>query len=195
MKKPFIFVALGDIAIEGIGASDPQKSFSHLVYLKIKRKIKNVVYHNVGFGGARVFDLHKKLDQVIGLSPHLILLSVGANDVIRLTHSNDFRRHYRHLIKRLSEETKAKLIINTIPDLTLIPRFPGIFRPYLKQKIQKSNTVIRRYAKAAKGILVDLYRESKYLLKVKGIIAKDGLHPSDIGDSLWASLILTRLQV
>lgn len=194
MKKPFVFVALGDSTIEGVGASVPHKSFSHLVYLKIKNKIKHAVFHNFGLGGARVFDLHKKLDHVIRLSPHLILLSVGANDILRLTHSKDFNRHYRHVIKRLSQETKARLIINNIPDLTLLPRFPGILKPYLKQKIHENNNVIRRYAKATKGILIDLYKESKTLWRVKGILSKDGLHPSDIGHSIWAELVYAKLE-
>lgn len=195
MRKPFVFVALGDSAVEGVGASSPHNSFTHLIYLRIKSKIKNTVFHNFGIGRSRVFDLHKKLDYVIRLSPNLILLSVGANDIIRLTRSKDFRKNYRHLIKRLSEETKAKLIIHTIPDLTLLPVIPGIFKPYLKNKIRWSNNIIRRYAKTTKGVLIDLYRESKSLYRVKGIISKDGLHPSDIGHSLWADLVLTKLQV
>lgn len=187
-------MALGDSAIEGIGASVPANSVSYLVYLKIKRKIKSAVFHNFGIGGARVFDLHKKLDHVIALSPTLILLSVGANDIIRFTHSKDFRNHYNHLIKRLSQETTAKLIIHTIPDLTLLPKVPGIIKPYLKYKILQSNYVIRKYARITKSVLIDLYRESKSLNKVKGIIAKDGLHPSDIGHSLWADLVLAKIE-
>lgn len=194
MKKPFVFVALGDSAIEGIGSSTPKNSMSHLVYSKIKRKIKNAVFHNFGIGGARILDLHKKLDLVISLSPHLILLSVGANDIIRFTHSKDFKRNYHNLIKRLSEETNARLIINTIPDLTLLPRFPGVLKPYLKQKILQSNRVIRKYARSTKDVLIDLYKESKSLQKVKGIIAKDGLHPSDIGHSIWAELVYAKLE-
>ncbi len=193
-KKPFVFVAVGDSAVEGWGASNPDKGFASLVFSAIKRHAKNPRFYNLGKGGAKVGDVLKhQLDEAINLQPDLVLVSVGANDIMRATRGSSFDKEFKLLLKRLHEETGAKIVVNNIPDITLAPSVPRLFVPFCKIWAKRFNEIIKKYAEEFNAILVDLYSQSLNFKGYKEFISSDGLHPSDAGYALWANAVITKI--
>lgn len=81
------YVALGDSAAQGIGASNPQHAYVSLIAARLQattgRPVKII---NISRSGARVDDvLRDQVPQLAGLHPDFITVDVGGNDV----------RHYR----------------------------------------------------------------------------------------------------
>ena len=193
--KKFVYVAIGDSTVEGIGATHHSRSFPALVFEKIKKDRREAVFYNLGKGGARVRDvIESQLPRVIELKPNLITISVGGNDLHRRTKLKHFESDYFHLIKTLKEKTDAEIIVSNIPDVSLLPSL-SIFVKYLgKFMNNRLNRVINNHAKQFKCILIDLYEGSKEnSRKYKDLIAADGFHPSDKGYSLWANAIIAYL--
>ena len=191
LPEKFVYVALGDSTAEGIGATDPSRSYPSLVFEKIKQDKKEAVFYNLGKGGARVKDvIESQLPKVIELKPDLVTISVGANDLHGRTKLKHFEKDFFKLIEVLSERTEATIIISNIPDVSLLPSL-SIFVRYLSKFLtRRLNRVIYRYAKRSQCVLIDLYDGSKmYSKKYSDLISEDGFHPSDKGYSLWAKAI------
>jgi len=191
----FVYVAIGDSTVEGVGSSHPKKSFPALVFRKIKKDKKNASFYNLGKSGARIKDVvEHQLPKAISLKPDLITISVGSNDLRHRTNLKHFEKDYYYLLKTLRNKTSAKIIISNIPDLSLLPSL-SIFVKYLaKFMARRLNQIIAKHSSQFKCVLVDLYEGSRiYSKKYKDLISGDGFHPSDKGYSLWAKEIIANL--
>jgi len=193
--KKFVYVAIGDSTVEGVGASDPSRSCPALVFEKIKHEKKRAYFYNLGKSGARIRDVVElQLAKAVELKPDLITISVGANDLRHRTKLRHFEKDFYELIKTLKEKTKAEIIISNIPDVSVAPSL-SIMVKYLSRFVAKRfNRIINEHAKQFRCILIDLYTGSKiYGRKSLGLISADGLHPSDKGYALWAKAIIDHL--
>lgn len=193
-KKPFVYVAIGDSTIEGVGASHPMRAFPALVFEAIKKELKTVNFHNFGTSGARVRDLLAyQVERAIALKPDLIIISVGFNDIARKTRLSEFEKDFLMLLKMLSQKTNAVIVVNNIPDISLAPSI-SFFRKILgKFLVNKFNKKIERYVLEMEAILIDIYSQTRTLKGHKELVSNDGLHPSDIGHAIWGNTILLRI--
>ena len=191
----FVYVAIGDSTVEGVGASNPSRSCPALVFEKIKHEKKRAYFYNLGKSGARIKDVVElQLAKAVELKPDLITISVGANDLRHRTKLRHFEKDFLELIKTLNEKTKAKIIISNIPDLSVVPSIPILVKHLLRFATGRFNRIIKEHAEQFRCILVDLYTGSKiYGRKSTGLISEDGLHPSDRGYALWANAIIGHL--
>ena len=191
----FVYVAIGDSTVEGVGASDPSRSCPALVFEKIKNERKRAYFYNLGKSGARIKDVVElQLAKAVELKPDLITISVGANDLRHRTKLRHFEKDFLELIKTLSGKTKAKIIISNIPDVSVVPSIPILVKHLLRFATGRFNRIIKEHAEQFRCILVDLYTGSKiYGRKSTGLISEDGLHPSDRGYALWANAIIGHL--
>lgn len=193
-QKAFVFVAIGDSTVEGVGASSPDKSFASVVFKSIKQKRKDAQFFNLGVKGARVKDvISHQLNKAIALSPDMVLISIGANDVFRGTRESKFEREFKYLLDSLSRETQATVVVNNIPDISLTPKISKIAWAYCSIRIKRFNKRIQRYAQKMGTIFVDLHDLSQVFKGYGELVSKDGLHPSDIGYAIWANAILSKL--
>ncbi len=196
-KKTYVYVAMGDSSVEGMGATKPERSYTGIIYTALKEKRNSVEYHNLGKAFASIRDVvDSQLDKAISLNPDLITLSVGANDVPKRTQLLQFEKDLNYLFNRLKNETTAEIIINTIPDMS--------YTPFLKDKLHlrtlskvlvwRLNQKIKKQAEKAHIYVIDLYEQSKIFLKnyPEGV-SEDGFHPSDFGYALWANIILMQI--
>lgn len=193
--KKFVYVAIGDSTVEGIGASHHSKSFPALVFEKIKQDKKEASYHNLGKGGAKVGDvIAHQLPTLLELKPDLVTISVGGNDLHKRTKLKHFERDFAYLIKTLKEKTDAEIIISNIPDVSLLPSLSAFVRFFSKFMARRLNRVINKHANKFSCILIDLYKGSKeHSKKYTDLISNDGFHPSDKGYALWANAIIAYL--
>jgi acyl-CoA thioesterase-1 len=192
-KKPFVYVAIGDSTVEGIGASKPERNFASLIYASLKQDIKNAQFHNLGIAGDRVEDvLKKQVERAVELKPDLIVLSVGANDIMQHRKLGTFKKEYNQLIEQLNQ-TKALIVVTNVPDLSLAPVLPKYALPYCKIQVPRFNGVIKHLVHKYGVVFVDLYQQSQLFHGYSELISADGLHPSDAGYALWANTIITKI--
>jgi lysophospholipase L1-like esterase len=195
-RRPFVYVAIGDSTVEGVGASSPHRCYTGILYQALKEKKKHVDYHNLGVAGATVKEVRKyQLGQAIELQPDLITLSVGANDIRKRTRLKQFERELASLLKDLEEKTHAKIIVNTIPDLSLTPAVPRYMKSYSRYMAQKLNSIIKAMGNHVNVTIVDLFNYSRAVLKqFPEAISHDGFHPSDFGYAIWANTMIPQMQ-
>ena len=193
-RKNLIFVAIGDSTVEGIGATKPNNAFCGLIFQAMQVRYAHATYYNFGKAGAKVKEvLIRQAHKVIALKPDIIIVSIGANDIIQGTRTKRFNQRFYKLLLRLRKETNATIVVNNIPDMTVTSRIPGIFHPLLQRRVRQYNAIIQKQTTAAKGLLIDLYAHSTILRGITSFISPDGLHPSDTGYAVWASIVLTKL--
>ncbi len=194
--KPFTYIALGDSTAEGMGASKPERSYANIVYASLKERYRSTKYCNFARSGAILADVvENQLPKALEVSPDLITISVGANDIIRRTKSDDYERLLRKLLQTLQRETDATVVISTIPDLSLTPSVPKLLRTYSRYMANKLNDIILRTAEDTNTVVVDVFNDSRAVLKeFPEAVASDGWHPSDFGYALWANSILVTLR-
>jgi len=192
-RPPFIYVALGDSTVEGIGASHPSKAYASLVYNDLNRHYAPVEYHNFGKGGARVSDVvTNQLQPAIEAKPRLITLSIGANDVIKRTSLRLFRADLRRLLRTLLEQTAATVVMTNIPDFSFNKRIPTSITPVIRLRIRQYNSIIQHAANENGAVLIDTFRESAVTARrFPEALSSDNFHPSDLGYTLWANTMLS----
>lgn len=187
----FVYVAMGDSAAEGIGATKKERTYPAIIHSYLTKHYKNVSYHNIAKRRSPVsWVLNDQLEKTITLNPDLITLSVGANDIRVKNMPWKFEKELRHLIKTLKTETNAVIIINSMPDFTHTAWIPFLLKPVIGVSIKHFNTIIERVAREEKIEFVDLYPQGSIFSKYPESIGEDGFHPSDFGYALWANSIL-----
>ena len=196
-ERPFIYVALGDSTVAGVGASRSERSYTGLIYAHLQELFQPAVYHNFGKSGARISDILKdQLGPAIAASPTLITLSVGANDILKRTPVKTFRKRLTTLIDELQARTKALIVITNIPNFSLMPAIPRSLKTIAKYRITRFNAVISDIAASRSLILIDAYHYTGTFNRQfpTELVYRDGFHPSDFGYALWANMILVALR-
>jgi acyl-CoA thioesterase I len=189
---PFLYVALGDSTVEGVGASRRDRNYVSRVHARLRERYPAARVENLGVGGATSGDvLKRQLDRAIALSPHLITLSVGPNDITRGVTVARYERTMTAILESLARKTPAVVVVNLLPDLAVTHRFRG--GPYEDQVGRLTveyNDVLRRLVPAHGAELVDVYAPSqREVPQHPELLAADGYHPSDAGYAFWADLM------
>lgn len=190
-EAPFLYVALGDSTVEGVGASRRDRNYVSRLHARLRERYPAARVENLGVGGATSGDVQKRqLDRAIALAPQLITLSVGPNDITRGVTVPRYERTMTTILEALARQTTAVVVVNLLPDLAVTHRFRG--GPY-EEKVGRLtvayNDVLRRLVPAYGAELVDVYAPSqREVPRHPELLAGDGYHPSDAGYALWAEL-------
>lgn len=195
-SQPFVYVALGDSSVEGIGASTPERSYTGIIHEHLKLIRNKISYHNLGKAYATIGDVNKhQLQKAINLQPQLVTISIGANDIIQRTPLKEFENGLQFLLDNLKRCTTAEIVINTLPDLSHAPAVPARLRAMSLLLVKRMNQVIKKLASKYQVILVDLYEQSRlYTQKYPEVVSTDGFHPSDFGYAIWANTIISEIR-
>lgn len=195
--SPFVYVALGDSTVEGVGASHLDRTYASLVHADLQLNFKGAIHYNLGKSGAQTRDvLSTQLQQAIAANPDLITLSVGANDILRRVRYGDFRRNLTHIIASLRANTHAIIVITNIPNFSLLHVVPAPLKPLARLRIQRFNSAILHLAKTYDLVHIDAFRQTTIFVRQfpDEVLYKDGFHPSDFGYALWANSIILALR-
>jgi acyl-CoA thioesterase I len=188
-----VYVALGDSTVEGIGASSRDANYVSRLHARLRERYPNARVVNLGVGGATSHDvIARQLDRAVALTPQLLTLSVGPNDITSRVGVKTYADNVDTILGRLARETDAVVVVNLLPDLAVTRRFRG--RGELSSVVARLSTEfndeLARVAKRHGAALVDLYGASRR--EVPGrpeLLARDGYHPSDLGYARWAELM------
>lgn len=192
---PYVYVALGDSATAGIGASKVERSFPSVIHSYLDSKYKKTAYHNLGKRQSPTdWVIEEQLTEAIRLKPDLVTLSVGANDIRVKNMPWIFERNLRRIVRTLKTETDATVVMNSIPNFTYTAWVPFLLRPVVAVAIKRFNTIIEKVCREEGVLFVDLYDQTLlYARTYPEAMADDNFHPSDFGYAIWANSILHTL--
>jgi lysophospholipase L1-like esterase len=193
-RAPVLYVALGDSTVEGIGATSPSANYVSRLHARLRVFYPQAGVVNLGEGGATSADVvRSQLDRALLLRPHLVTLSIGPNDITGRVPVQDYERNVDRIFRKLTEETRAVVVANLLPDLAATPRIRGrTAAPAVARLTVRFNEALARVARGYGVEIVDLYEPSRAELPRRPeLVAADGYHPSDLGYARWAELLWT----
>jgi lysophospholipase L1-like esterase len=150
-----------------------------------------------GVGGNKVYDLYLRIeDDVISLSPDIVVIWIGVNDVWHKkmgtgTDADKFEKFYLALVKKF-KNAHARIVVCT-------PAAIGEKYDNTNEQdgdLNKYANIIRKIALDQQLTLVDMRKEFEDFEKShnpdnldRGILTLDGVHLSDAGNQFVAKLI------
>lgn len=187
-KNDLVYVAFGDSAAQGIGASRPDKGYVGLITRHLSESYhQNVRAVNLSKSGAAINDVtNTQLARYKALNlsnEQVITLDIGANDVVR-TDLNNFEKDMDKLMRELPKET---LIAN-------IPSFKGSRYVRMEGKVNQANEIMHRLAEKHGFELINIHDNVAGNSGIRAFAA-DIFHPSDYGyKTNWAEPFLKRIK-
>ena len=187
-SKPFLI--LGDSTAVGVGASEPDYTLGG----RVAHAIGTTYAENHAVSGAVVADLPGQIYQAKLPHYHLILIQIGANDIIQFHNAAKTATQLQSILKTLPQADKV--IIISAGDVGGATLFPIFIRPFHTWGNNAFNTAFTAATTAAGATYVNLTQDSSTKIisaNPKKYLAADGLHPSDAGYALWFQAIQNEL--
>ena len=175
-QKDFIYVAMGDSAAQGIGASNINKGYVKIIADLISDKSgRRVTIINISKSGAKLNDMMKdQLPQLKNLKPNLITVDIGANDITGGTSDKQMEQELKLIIRS----------VNSYP--TVFANLPDFMWGKEQRNTKSINKVIADSCAKNGVALADLHYETMKTMWRTNEFAADGFHPSNTGHKTWA---------
>jgi len=184
--QPLNFVVLGDSTSIGQG-SDYNDGIARNSARYLTEKGYAVTMQNFGISGAVAQDvLTQQLPKAVQLSPDVVLLAVGANDVTHFTASTKVRDSLNQTIRQLqASNPKVAIILTGSPQMGSIPRFPQPIRYVAGVRTAKLNETLASLQQST-VILAPLATDTGQLFSEHPeLFAEDNFHPTGAGYQGW----------
>lgn len=183
-----LYVAIGDSAAQGIGASRPAHSYVGFIAKELRTRTEVPVrVVNLSVSGATIrMAIDTQLPALAKLHPDILTVCIGANDVATFEPARF--------------ERELAVLMDALPSHAIVADLPSFYFLPAERKVRAANRILRRLA-AERGLtVVPLHaRTRRYgLWGVSTQFAGDLFHPNDRGYRVWAGAfipaVLERLQ-
>jgi lysophospholipase L1-like esterase len=185
MPGEILYVAIGDSAAQGIGASRPARSYVGVIAKRLEKLSgRSIRVLNLGISGATLATaLEKELPRFARIKPALlaeaiVTVSIGANDIA----SWDPRR-FAAQIDELFGRLPSHAIVADLPSFYFLPG---------ERKAEAGNRILREAA-ARHGLRVIELHDTMKRQGIRGVatqFAGDLFHPNDRGYDVWADAFM-----
>lgn len=182
------YVALGDSAAQGVGASTPEAGYVAVVARSLAgRTGQQVALYNLSVSGAKARDvLEDQLPRLadLGFTPDVLTLGIGGNDVV------DRRVSVRRFLDTMTE------VLAELPPGSFVADPPGFLVPPFEARSDAMAAGVRPLIRDAGHHLVALHRATRsagHLGWVRNVAA-DAFHPNDRGYAGWAAAFIEPLE-
>ncbi len=153
---PLRMVWLGDSTAAGVGATSPERAIPRRVAAGLDRPVELT---SLAVSGDRVGDVvADQVDDLAALDPDVVLVSIGANDVVHLTSRADFRSGYEQLVAAVPEG--ALLVLLGVPDMGAPTRFLQPLRAVVALRGRQLDGVSADVARDHDAVYVDIAGET-----------------------------------
>ena len=173
-----LYVAIGDSTAQGIGASKPGRSYVGMLAAHI-RTSRTVRVVNLGISGATLgIAIAKELPALAKLSPDLVTVSIGANDMPTFDSA------------RFASEVET--LFAALPPHAIVADLPTFYFLPAEKKVRVANAIVRAAAARHDLVVAPLHARMKRqgLWGVTAQFAGDLFHPNDRGYWVWASAFI-----
>jgi lysophospholipase L1-like esterase len=188
------YVAIGDSFTEGIGDPEPSapggnRGWADRVAEVLSRSTPDFAYANLAIRGRLLQQiLDEQVDAALELSPDLISISAGGNDLIRPgTDPDDVTTRFEAGLAKLVS-TGATVVMFNGPDIGMTPVLSRV-----RGKVAIYNENLRYLAQKYDAIVADMW--SLRELGDTQMWAPDRLHFSPLGHHTIARMVLASLNV
>ncbi len=186
-------VALGDSTLTGPGLSDPSKIWLSQA-ICLLAPVFDVELISLAVGGSRVADIGGQIERVVELGPALVVLNVGANDVLHGTPHRRFIADFDALLTSLVERVPVVAVTN-IGDLGTVARAPRPLSNALRIRSRSFSGAIERIVAAHdQAVLLDV-TPADIFFGTRDMFGDDLYHASEIGHFRWAEATTSGLRV
>jgi acyl-CoA thioesterase-1 len=175
-----LYVAIGDSAAQGIGASEPKNSYVGVIADHLRSATgRTVRVVNLSVSGATVaLAVADQLPRFERLLPDVVTVAIGANDIAAFDPAT-----FRAGIRR---------VFGALPAHAVVADLPYFYLPWNERTVAVANAIVREEAADA-GLIVAPLHESMRRQGLRGAFtqfAEDLFHPNDHGYRVWASAFL-----
>lgn len=180
----FRILVLGDSTAFGTGADNPASSTAG----RLGQKYPDAEVVNLAENGLRIAGLEEilmSIDEDVHFD--IVLIQIGANDIIRLTSMQDVESGIDRILER-SKKFGGKTIVLHSGDIGEAKFFPWFLRPILSYRSLGVRDIYKRVSPAHGAEYVDLVASPvSKLLKddIEHYYSADLLHLSSEGYGLW----------
>jgi len=169
------YLAIGDSAAQGIGATSPMRGYVGLIAKRLEAKTgKKVNIINLSVTGAKISDVQRdQIPKIKGIKADIVTIEVGAND-IRTFKEDQFKKEFSQLLTSLPDQTY-------VSDMPLFNSRPSSTMP-----AKEASIIIRELV--AKDIdlnFVALQKQTEENQSIFGF-APDLFHPNNLSYKNWA---------
>ena len=176
-----LYVALGDSAAQGVGASQPGRSYVGLIAQHLRQRTGcSVRVVNLSISGARLREvIALQLAPLQRLSPDIVTVAVGANDM------PTFERE--RFTRELAE------VFGSLPAGSIVAEVPSFYLGAAERDARAANKIVHHLATEFGLEVAPLHTSTRrqgaarYALNQ---VAADFFHPNDRGYRVWASAFL-----
>jgi lysophospholipase L1-like esterase len=190
---PLRYVALGDSYTIGTSVTEPERWPDQLVGALRGDPVRLDLVANLGVNGFTSADvIAVELPRLDDLRPDFVTLLIGVNDVVQGVPEPIFRERVGEILSVLRARLPAeRVLIVTTPDYTVTPAGADYGDPTARRAaIRRVNAIVTELARAMGISVVDIFAISEAAAADRGLVARDGLHPSGRQYGLWVEQIV-----
>jgi lysophospholipase L1-like esterase len=175
-----LYVAIGDSAAQGIGASAPKNSYVGVIADHIRSTTgRTVRVVNLSVSGATVaLAVADQLPRFAEFQPDIVTVAIGANDIAAFDPA--------------LFEAGIRKVFAALPDDAVVADLPCFYLPWNEKKVAAGNRILRKVA-AERGLTIVPLHDTMQRQGLRGVVtqfAEDLFHPNDHGYRVWASAFL-----
>lgn len=171
------YLAIGDSAAQGVGATVPSRGYVGLLARRIKHRSRETVrVVNLSVSGATTWGAKKdQLPKLRSFSPDVCTVSIGANDIADF-YPDKFERNLR-------------AIYGAVPSHAIVAELPCMFVPDRERKVAVANEIVHRVADELGLTVAPLHAITRRVGLRRTFFNTYGdlFHPNDRGYEIWAS--------
>ncbi len=173
----------GDSVVFGVGAHRPESSIAGL----FGRDFPSASVTNVGVSGAETDGLVQQLESVHGQRFSLVVMIIGANDVVHLAGLSTSLKHFDQALV-LARELSDQVLVMPEGNMGNAPIFPRLAAVILTPRSRTFRTGAIAAAKRHRAAYVDVFFErhdDAWRSRPSYFYAGDYFHPTDPGYLDW----------
>lgn len=177
---------MGDSTAVGIGASRPELSVTG----RFAARFPKMDITNNGVSGYKLEDLDNIMPE--NQSYDLLVLQIGANDILRFTRLSKAKHHLSNILKKAKTCSSQVVIIHS-GNIGAGPLFPWPLKLIYDWRTRRFCRLYKRQAEQDGVVYVDIYRDLKSALAVErqqSTYGVDLFHPGDLGYKYWFKNII-----
>jgi lysophospholipase L1-like esterase len=185
-NPPLRVAVLGDSSVTAPGVAGPHEIWVSLVCSRIA-ETRHVTLRSFAVSGSRAGDLlAEQLGHAVGFAADLVIVSVGANDVIKGVGIKPFERRLDELVTALGE-TGATVVLSGVGDIGTIPRLKPPLRHLMTRRSERFDRVHHIVAERRGAHVVEHRRDDPTIWYTdRALWSPDLFHVSAAGHRRWA---------